>query len=168
MSTINWAKDAALLATENSDPKRTRMVIFDIDGTLADARHRLHHIQKKPKDWDAFFDAMGDDEPRWDVVDVAAMYAKKRKMHIALLTGRPEKYRDITEQWLEFYGVPYHSLTMRPHGVRTDDHVLKTDAIKQWQEDKWDIRGFYEDRLRICDAARALGITVFQMDKGDF
>lgn len=31
--------------------------VFDIDGTLADLTHRLHHIQKQPKDWDAFFDA---------------------------------------------------------------------------------------------------------------
>ena len=29
--------------------------IFDIDGTLADASHRLHHIQNGNKDWDAFF-----------------------------------------------------------------------------------------------------------------
>ena len=33
--------------------------IFDIDGVLADATHREHHVTKKPKDWDAFFGEVG-------------------------------------------------------------------------------------------------------------
>jgi hypothetical protein len=34
-------------------------ILVDIDGTLADCTHRLHHIQKQPKDWDAFFAGRG-------------------------------------------------------------------------------------------------------------
>ena len=33
----------------------------DIDGVLADVGHRLRHLEKSPKDWDAFFGAAGDD-----------------------------------------------------------------------------------------------------------
>jgi hypothetical protein len=32
-----------------------KAVIIDIDGTLADTTHRLHHIKSKPPNWDAFF-----------------------------------------------------------------------------------------------------------------
>jgi hypothetical protein len=31
------------------------VIIFDIDGTLADVLKRIHHLKKKPKDWQAFF-----------------------------------------------------------------------------------------------------------------
>ena len=37
------------------------IAVFDIDGVLADARHREHHVSGRPKDWDAFFAAVGDD-----------------------------------------------------------------------------------------------------------
>lgn len=33
-------------------------IIFDIDGTLANLDHRLRHILKEPKDWDAFYSDM--------------------------------------------------------------------------------------------------------------
>lgn len=32
-------------------------IVFDLDGTLADCEHRIHHITKEPKDWRAFFEA---------------------------------------------------------------------------------------------------------------
>ena len=33
------------------------LAVFDLDGTLADVRHRLHHIEGRRRDWDAFFSA---------------------------------------------------------------------------------------------------------------
>ena len=29
-------------------------IIVDIDGTIADVRHRLHHVKDGKKDWNAF------------------------------------------------------------------------------------------------------------------
>lgn len=43
-------------------------IIFDIDGTLADCSHRLHWIQSKPKNWNAFFAGMA--APEEDLVVV--------------------------------------------------------------------------------------------------
>ena len=37
------------------------IAVLDIDGVLADVRHRLHHLDKRPKDWAAFFAAAGRD-----------------------------------------------------------------------------------------------------------
>jgi hypothetical protein len=34
------------------------IVIFDIDGTLADVSERIHRVKKKPKNWPAFFQGM--------------------------------------------------------------------------------------------------------------
>ena len=41
------------------------IVIFDIDGTLADVSERIHHVRKKPKNWNAFFQGM----ERTEVID---------------------------------------------------------------------------------------------------
>ena len=37
--------------------------LIDIDGTVANGDHRLHHIQKEPKAWDDYFLACGSDSP---------------------------------------------------------------------------------------------------------
>lgn len=147
------------------------MVIFDIDGTLADNSHRQHHLYPEngnPKDWDSFFAAQHLDLVRDDVRRVLHMYFENPKVHIALLTGRPEEYRETTERWLFENWIPYHSLTMRPKNNRTDDHILKLNQIIRWQTEGFKIVGVYEDRKRICDAVRELGVTVFQVASGDF
>ena len=39
-----------------ADPQGARpLAIFDIDGVVADVRHRLHHLESRPKGWDEFF-----------------------------------------------------------------------------------------------------------------
>ena len=46
---------------------KTEFVIVDIDGTVADLRHRLHFIQGEKKDWDAFYSHAGEDSPIQDL-----------------------------------------------------------------------------------------------------
>lgn len=42
---------------------KIEFVIVDIDGTVADLRHRLHFIQGEKKDWDAFYARVSGDFP---------------------------------------------------------------------------------------------------------
>lgn len=89
------------------------IVIVDIDGTIADVRHRLHHIKgTRRKDWQAFFEAMEHDIP------ISAMIAKVHELEkdhdIIVVTGRPEHYRKRTEKWLNEHGMRYLRLFMRP------------------------------------------------------
>ncbi|MGH3587556.1 MAG: hypothetical protein ACRDQ0_14645, partial [Pseudonocardia sp.] len=37
------------------------IAVFDIDGVLADVRHRLHHLEAYPQRWEPFFQAAGRD-----------------------------------------------------------------------------------------------------------
>lgn len=158
-----------------------QLVIFDIDGTLADNDHRVHHLYpdggdfprktnpgEKPN-WAAFFADQHLDTPREHVVNVLRMYqCCTKRPKIALLTGRGAEWREVTEQWLAEHHIHYDTLVMRPEGDRTDDNILKMNSIKHWQAEGYEIIGLYDDRKRICDAARAHGITVFQMAEGDF
>lgn len=49
---------------------RNQIVIFDIDGTLADISARQHHIARTPKNWDAFFKRMQEDKLIQPIADL--------------------------------------------------------------------------------------------------
>ena len=148
---------------------KTELVVFDIDGTLANNAHRVHYLEGVgKKDWDSFFALQGADSPYENVVDLLNMYLARLEVHVAILTGRGEEWRGVTEEWLLGNDIDYHSLTMRPLGDRTDDNILKLNQIQTWQDQGYNVIGLFDDRKRICDAAREHGVTVFQMAAGEF
>ena len=89
------------------------IVVFDVDGVIADVRHRLHHVERKPKNWPAFFAAMDDDGPLPEGVAMAQRYADEGH-RIAYLTGRNERYRELTLAWMR-----RHGLVPKGNGPRT-------------------------------------------------
>lgn len=145
------------------------MYIFDIDGTLADATHRLHHILgKEKKDWDAWDAETDGDTPIVPIVGILqALYDHGHK--IMLLTGRNERVRELTEQWLEDHNIHYHWLVMRPHGDRRDDTIVKLEQLEQFMRNRDDrIQTIFEDRRRLVVAFREAGYHVCQVAEGDF
>lgn len=87
------------------------LAVIDIDGVVADVRHRLHYVETKPKDWDAFFAAAADDPP----LEEGLRRVRELLPHhrVVFLTGRPERLRRVTERWLEAYGMGGHPIVMR-------------------------------------------------------
>lgn len=57
-----------------------QLVVFDVDGVLADVRHRLHFLRTRPKDWPAFFAAVPDDPPLAQGLRLAARYAVQHRL----------------------------------------------------------------------------------------
>jgi phosphoglycolate phosphatase-like HAD superfamily hydrolase len=72
--------------------------VFDIDGTLADVSHRLHHIARKPKNWRAFFAASADKAIE-HICDLARHLSKVKP--VVFVSGRSDAVRRETEEWLE-------------------------------------------------------------------
>jgi FMN phosphatase YigB (HAD superfamily) len=70
------------------------LAVFDLDGTLADVRHRLPLLRRRPKDWDGFFAAAPADPPLPDGIALALSSAEDHE--IAYVTGRPERCRRDT------------------------------------------------------------------------
>ena len=147
-------------------------IVFDIDGTLSDLRHRLHFIQPEKKDWDGFFAACVDDTPIPHTVELLRQFLHHLNT-VEFWTGRNEDMRSVTEQWLaDHVGKdftirwPVHEcvLKMRSKGDRRPDHVLKMEFI-DWDHPP-DI--IFEDRSTVVEAYRERGLTVFQVAKGDF
>lgn len=99
--------------------------VFDIDGVLADVRHRLHHL--RTRDWDAFFAAAPDDplleEGRRRVREAAADHA------IVYLSGRPERLRAVTQAWLDAHHLPGGALVLRRARDRRPARVVKPELL---------------------------------------
>jgi hypothetical protein len=88
------------------------VAVFDVDGVVADVRHRLHHVARQPKNWRAFFAGAGDDPPLPEGLALARRYAPDHLL--VWLTGRPDYLRGITRDWLGRHDLPSDRLVMRP------------------------------------------------------
>lgn len=109
---------------------RPEAVVLDVDGVLADVRHRLHHVERRPKDWDAFFAAMDADGLLPEGLDAAAA-AVAAGRRVVYLTGRNESYRATTLDWLRRHGFPDGRLVMRRDDDRRPARVFKPAALSR-------------------------------------
>lgn len=103
--------------------------MLDIDGVLADVRHRLHHVERTPKDWDAFFAAMDDDALLDEGLAVARELVAAGH-RIVYVTGRNESYRAQTQSWLTRHGLPEGRLVMRRDADRRPARQFKPAALR--------------------------------------
>jgi predicted kinase len=143
----------------------TQCVIFDIDGTLSDPSHRLHHVRRKPFNWPAFFDAMGEDpvhDPiRW-LSDILGGHVQ-----IIITTGRPETHRVQTEAWLAQHKIGYHTLYMRAADDYRPDYIVKSQILDGIIADGFEVVLVVDDRQSVVDMWRARGLVCLQCRKDD-
>lgn len=146
-------------------------VVFDLDGTLADVSHRLHHIQGGKRDWDAFHRDCPKDKPIWQTVETFKALGAHTKVNLAIWTGRDESVRDETAQWLVHnlgFQYSFCDLKMRPVGDYTEDHFLKERWFNEARQRNFYIHLAFDDRQRVVDMWRNNGVVCYQVDKGNF
>lgn len=88
---------------------------------------------------------------------------------IIFLTGREDRYRAPTEKWLDYNGFGERvGLHMRPTDNNNPDQEVKIQTYQTYVEPYYDIVGLIDDRQRVVDAYRELGLTVLQIRPGNF
>lgn len=140
-------------------------VIFDIDGTLADISERLHHIRKRPKNWDKFFAEVPQDKAIHAMVRLNNMLFDAG-MRLILCSGRPEKLRKETETWLRKNDVKYHELHLRPDEDTRPDTVVKREMLRGIDTTR--VLFVVEDRSRVVEMWRKEGLVCLQCAPGEF
>jgi len=131
--------------------------IVDIDGVLADVRHRLEHVSSRPKDWDAFFSAAP--------ADAVLPQGLKRCLELAdehtviYLTGRPERCRTDTIDWLRANGFPNGDVVMRPDVDRRPARLFKLNQARRLAR-RDEVAVIVDDDAAVVDALRTEGFTV--------
>lgn len=143
-------------------------IIIDLDGTLCNVQHRLHHIQKEPKDWPAFFDACVNDTPNPAVLMLYAL-ACNAGIAVIYVSGRPETHRALTEIWLKRHMANGHALLlMRPAGDYRPDDTIKRELFEAHIAGAYDVQFTVDDRASVVAMWRSLGLTCFQVAEGNF
>ncbi len=137
------------------------LAAVDIDGVLADVRHRLHHVRASPKDWDAFFAAAPEDplldQGRETVTRLGEVF------DIVYLSGRPERCREDTLTWLGAHDLPPGEVLLRPQGDRRPARMVKVEVLRRLSHDRR-VAVLVDDDPLVLDAARAAGFDVLPAD----
>jgi hypothetical protein len=131
--------------------------VVDLDGVVADVRHRLHHVAGRSKDWPAFFAAAGEDP----LLDEGArtVHALAEGYSIVYLSGRPERLRSTTEQWLRRHDLPPGPLVLRPDRDFRPARRYKLEALATLAESRT-LALLVDDDPRVLEDARQAGYDV--------
>jgi uncharacterized HAD superfamily protein len=105
------------------------LAIVDIDGVVADVRHRLHHLDRRPKNWKAFFAEAEHDDPHVEGLELVRLLAADHE--VIFLTGRPENLKKATRRWLTRQGIGEHRLVMRPPDDRRPAAQVKVEMLAE-------------------------------------
>ena len=153
------------------------IIVCDLDGTLANCEHRVHHVQKtdgaglkRKPNWDAFYAGVKDDEVNYPVLHVlnALMGRERPIVDIIFCSGRPERCRADTEWWLrEVCHITDYTLLMRKDGDFRADYVVKQEILDA-HIDKDRVLFVLDDRQQVVDMWRRNGLVCFQVAEGNF
>ena len=151
-----------------------QIIICDLDGTLCNCEHRVHHVRQSPKNWDAFYAGVWHDSVNEAVLRVLENFMESDYWSYELIfsSGRPERCRVDTELWLwgngfsNETGYPY-TLLMRKDGDYRPDYVVKQRMLDKYI-DKERVLFAMDDRNQVVDMWRRNGITCFQVQDGNF
>lgn len=149
-------------------------IIIDIDGTLANCGHRRHFVDgtHEKQDWKSFYESMRTDTMNKWCSEIIYSLACREDIYydIILLSGRPEEYRDITLEWLREnnqFNV-FDKLFMRKNGDYRCDTIIKEEIYKEHIEPYYNILFVIDDRRKVVDMWRRLGLVCLHCAEGDF
>ena len=134
-----------------------QQAVVDIDGVLADVRHRLHFRDQRPKDWEGFFGAAPHDAPLTEGVETVRRLAEV--FTVVYLSGRPELCRTDTLAWFREHDLPEGELRLRPRGDRRPARLMKVDVLRDLAA-RAPVAVLVDDDPEVCAAARAAGFDV--------
>lgn len=131
--------------------------MFDLDNTLADTAHRQRFLERKPRDWDGFFAAAPQDPPIPQ--GIALVLESAEECEVVYLTGRPERCRRDTIDWLGAQGLPEGRIHMRRDNDRRPARRTKLEILRRLARTR-EIRVLVDDDELVCVDAERAGFTV--------
>jgi len=139
---------------------KTPIILCDIDGTIALRGDRAPHDHQ----W-----AM-EDAVNWPVVFAVDAIANTYKWKIVVISARAEKFRQITEYWLWVHKIfPDRAmLLMRGDEDNRPDPIVKRELYEQYIVTEHYVAMIFDDRARVVEMWRSLGLHCFQVAEGNY
>lgn len=145
----------------SDDRREAPLAVFDLDNTLADTAHRQRFLERRPRDWDGFFSAAPEDPPLPE--GIALVQESARECEIVYLTGRPERCRRDTLDWLAAQELPEGRVYMRRDADRRPARFTKLEILRRLARTR-EVRVLVDDDELVCEDARRAGFTVVRAD----
>jgi hypothetical protein len=139
-------------------------VVFDIDGVLSDAAGRQHYLERGRRDWDAFFEACGEDPLIAEVARLLELFDSD--VSIVLLTGRPLSVQETTVSWLSRYELRWDLLVMRDVGDYQLATRFKQRSVGELRAEGFDLQLAFEDDRRNVAMFRDEGVPCVYLHSG--
>jgi hypothetical protein len=138
-------------------------IIVDLDGTLALGRFG-DPGRRGPFDWGR----VGEDDQNPNVIKIVSVLS--RMYTTIIVSGRSMACCEETMGWLkrEAPGVMWDSLYMRRDGDFRPDEIVKEDIYRSSLEGVYDVVAVFDDRDKVVNMWRDLGLTCMQVAPGDF
>lgn len=145
------------------NPSLPDCIIVDIDGTLA------HMNGRSPYDYSKVSTDIADPV----VVDIVRRYRQTdpiedNPLYVVIVSGREDGCKAETEQWLKDNYIPYDELHMRKADDSRDDRIVKKEIYDEWIKKRYNVKFVLDDRNRVVEMWRSLGLKVLQVGEGDF
>lgn len=140
------------------NPSLPPCVTVDLDGTLA-----LHTSGRNPYDTSRYHEDTLN-EPLAEVLAYLHPHVQ-----IGVFTGRSEQFREVCEQWLEDNGVEHDFMLMRPADQpQAKDSEVKIALFQEHVAPKYRHLVHFDDRNRVVQGLRSIGVQVAQVAEGNF
>lgn len=154
------------------------LVVFDLDGTLADVRHRMHYIRPNPaidpvtgkkvkRRFDLFHEACVDDGLIGPVAYFYNRFTADPLTTVVVLSGRDHATYDKTVDWFKRMNLHLPDELLLKQG---DQHTPDIEQ-KRFQADRLEkkygkpISMVFEDRARVVQMWKDRGTFVFNVEQ---
>lgn len=146
---------------------KQKVILVDLDGTVADIEHRVSHVTQNPPDWKSFYQEIDRDTLHlWCFELIQAMQARGYK--ILFVTGREEYTRALSQEWLDRHHLNGISLMMRREGDTREDAMVKKDIYLQDIDPLYEVLFVVDDRRSVVEMWREVGLVCLQCAPGEF
>lgn len=163
-----WKSIPSKNVTQDVERMKKKYAIFDMDGTLADATARRHHLEKEPKDWESFFSELHADEPITELVQLYNELCSSNTYDVAIFTGRPERYKKMTEEWMAKHNMPLRPIYCRADNDERHDLVIKKEIYENFTSEGRKVAFIIEDRNSVVAMWREMGVVCLHCFDADF
>lgn len=140
-----------------ADESLPEAVIVDIDGTLA------LHGGRNPYDTSRY----AEDTLEHRLARITNML-HENGVTVIVMSGRDSEFRSVTTDWLNAEGVYFTHLYMRTQSDTRRDDVVKLELFNAHVRGRYNVTASFDDRDRVVQLWRRLGLLCFQCAPGDF
>lgn len=138
---------------------------MDLDGTVASHVNSDGSLSRKHFD----YTKVSSDAPMAVVIDAVQLFSARYKP--VFLSGREDSglCRADSMLWIQA-NIAVHPITlfMREEGDHRADDIIKEELYRAHIEPVYDVQFVFDDRNRVVQMWRRIGLTCFQVADGDF